>query len=75
MGLAGKWIDEMLDSIGKFFVAETTDGINREGKITGFTYRSFKLNGKMVELPIEIEINGDPNDRLPLDRINHMSIK
>lgn len=71
---AGTWIDTMVDSIGEFMRLETTDGVNREGKITGFTYRSFVLNGKKVEMPIEVEVNGDPSDRIPLDRVEKMTI-
>lgn len=70
----GKWIDTMMDSIGEFMRLETTDGVSREGKITGYTTRKFKLNGKVVELPTEVEVNGDPNDRIPLDRIEFMDI-
>jgi len=32
------------------------------------------LNGKQVKWPIEIEVNGDPNDRISLDCVQKMSI-
>lgn len=70
----GAWIDEMMDSIGEHMRLETTDGVAREGKITGFTTREFKLNGKVVGMPTEVEVNGDPSDRIPLDRLEWMTI-
>ncbi len=69
-----RWIDEMVDSVGEFMRLETSDGVQREGKITGFTYREFELNGKTVSFPIEVEVNGDPTDRIPLDRVDRMTI-
>jgi translation initiation factor IF-1 len=71
---ASKWIDRMIGSLGKHFDLETSDGVVRSGKITGFTYRTMKLNGDVVEFPAEIEVNGDPNDRIPLDRIDRLTI-
>jgi len=70
----GEWVDTILDSTGEFMRLETSDGVRREGKISGFTYRTFKLNGQEVKWPTEIEVNGDPNDRIPLDRVAHMTI-
>lgn len=65
----GKWIDDIHASMGKFFTLETTDGIRREGRITGIRARNYKFNGGDVELPTEIELNGDPTDTVPMDRI------
>ncbi len=70
----GKWIDELINSEGEFMHLETTDGVNREGKISGFTYREFALNGEQVSFPVEIEVNGDPSDRIPLFRIEKLII-
>ena len=72
--MPGKWIDTLTTSINEFMRLETTDGVHREGRITGFTYRKFEINGDIAELPIEIEINGDPSDRVPLDRVLRMTI-
>ena len=71
----GKWIDELIESVGEFVSLETVDGVMREGRISGFTYRSFIFNGDEVQLPIEIEVNGDPNDRIPIDRIATFDIE
>jgi len=70
----GEWIDEMGKSEGQFMRLETTDGTFRSGRISGFAYKSFLLNGKQVKWPIEIEVNGDPNDRISLDCVQKMSI-
>jgi hypothetical protein len=71
----GNWIDKLVESVGEFMSLETTDGILREGRISGFTYRSFILNGDEVQLPIEIEVNGDPSDRIPIDRIAKIDLE
>lgn len=70
----GEWVEKMVAAIGEYFRLETTDGVRRSGKITGFTFRTFHLNEVRVNWPIEIEVNGDPNDRIPLDCIQKMSI-
>lgn len=70
----GKWIDELIDSIDKFVWLETTDGLERQGKITGYSTRKFTLNGKTVHIPIDIELNGDTGDRVPLDRVARMKL-
>lgn len=69
-----KWIDTITNSIGKNVYLETTDGIRRSGRISGLTCRTMKFNGDKADLPTEIELNGDPNDRIPLDRVTWMDI-
>ena len=64
----GWWIDYLIQSTGKNIHLETSDGVHREGMITGFTFRSMELNGNTVEFPIEVELNKDPSDRIPLER-------
>ena len=71
---ASKWIDTMVDSAGKHFWLETTDGVEREGKITGFKYRNIEVNGEIVSWPIEIEINNDSMDTIPLDRVARIRV-
>jgi len=70
----GKWIDDLLNSIDKFVWLETTDGLERQGKITGYSTRKFVLNGKTVHIPVEIELNNDSSDRVPLDRVAKMKL-
>jgi len=71
---AGTWIDQIMDSVGRHFWVETSDGVVREGKISGITTRSMSMNDQSVEMPIEIEVNGDPNDRIPLDRMARFKV-
>ena len=70
----GEWVETIVASIGEFFRLETTYGIRRSGKITGFTFRTFFLNDVLISMPIEIEVNGDPGDRITLDCVKTMSI-
>lgn len=63
------WIDAIVDGVGRHFWLETTDGVEREGKITGFATKSINLNGQEVNWPTEIEINGDSMDTIPLARV------
>lgn len=70
----GEWVDVVMDSVGHHMYLETTDGINRRGKITGITCREFMFNGFKVEMPTEIEVNGDPSDRVPLDRLSKLVV-
>lgn len=68
-------IDRLLGASGRFVDLETMEGLHREGKLTGWTMRQFKINGQDVDWPEELELNGDPNDRIPLDRIASINIQ
>jgi len=70
----GKWIDFLNDSVEKNVNFETVDGVQRGGRLSGVTFRSFLLNKKEVKFPTEIELNGDPNDRVPIERILRMEV-
>lgn len=70
----GWWVDYLVQSIGKTIHLETYDGVRRSGKATAYTFRSFELNGATVELPIEVELNNDKSDRIPLDRCKIISV-
>lgn len=67
--LTSEWMDHLIDSVDKFFNLETTDGVVREGRISGFSFREFTYNEEVVSIPTEIEVNGDANDRIPVNRI------
>jgi hypothetical protein len=71
---SGDWIVRLLTSVDSYANLVTTDGIERGGRITGFQLRSFIFNGKKIDVPTEIELNGDPNDRIPLDRIAQLDV-
>jgi hypothetical protein len=71
----GAWVDEIYNSVGKFMTLETLDGINREGRLSGLRLRNIILNGEPVDVIIELEVNGDPTDCIPMDRIAKMSFQ
>lgn len=70
----GYWIDSLYTNIGCYLDLETTDGVRREGKLTSMTFRQFTMNNRKVNIPDEIEINGDPTDKIPISRIMNLNI-
>lgn len=70
----GKWIEKISSSVGKHFELMTTDGVSRSGKITKVVCDVFIFNDKEVKMPVEIEINGDPMDKVPLSRLTKLNI-
>ncbi|MGW8177314.1 MAG: hypothetical protein ACWGQW_00735 [bacterium] len=72
--IKGKWIDELVHNVGQFIRLETSDGIDREGRLSGLKSRSIKWNGEEVEIITELELNGDPYDSVPLDRISELEL-
>lgn len=68
------WLNELGDSTGDFIRLETSDGIVREGKITGLRTRAIQFNNEQELMPTEVELNGDPNDTVALDRIIRLDI-
>lgn len=72
--IKGKWIDELVRNVGQFIRLETSDGIDREGRLSGLKSRSIKWNGEEVEIITELELNGDPYDSVPLDRISELEL-
>jgi len=70
----GKWIDELVNSVGEFVRLETSEGIQREGRISGFEMRHIVFNEIGIDIPTEIELNGDPNDRVPIERLKKINI-
>lgn len=71
---AGEWMDAVAASVGKFIHIETGDGVSREGKLTGLRTREIIMNGKPVDMPIAIELNGDPNDFIDFEVIFRFDI-
>jgi hypothetical protein len=70
----GRWIDELLKSLKKNIYLETSEGVVREGKLTGFTIRELEFNNSTVEVITELELNQDPMDRIPFDRLTKVEI-
>lgn len=67
--VSGAWIDELVGGLGQYFKVETLDGVVRDGRFTSIRSRELQLDGRTVALPTEVEINGDPMDTVPIDRI------
>ncbi len=67
--VTGDWIEQLVGGAGKRIRLEMDDGAMREGWLSGLTTRSINFNFVDVLIPIELEINGDPRDRVPLERI------
>lgn len=72
--IKGKWIDELVHTIGQYVRLETGDGIVREGRLSGLGSRQLRWNGEPVEILTELELNGDPADRIPLQRIIDLEV-
>jgi hypothetical protein len=70
----GVWIDALVSSIGDFVSIETTDGVMREGRLSGVVTKKFEMNDIIVELPSELELNGDPNDRIQISMLKKIEI-
>ena len=72
---AGQWIETIVEAVGKKYVRlETAQGVDRSGKLSGIRTRAINFNGETVDIPIELELNGDPTDTVPLNIISKLSI-
>jgi hypothetical protein len=71
----GKWIDDIVDATSKYCYIETTDGVLRQGRISGLKLSSLVLNGEKVEIVTEIELNGDISDSVPINRLAKLTIQ
>lgn len=72
--VSGEWIDEIVAATGQYIQLETSDGIRREGRLSGLRTRKLRWEGRDVLIPTELELNGDPNDSVPLDRISDLAL-
>lgn len=71
---AGKWIDDIINAVGKYVTMETTDGVRREGKLSGYRSRNVVLNGKIQEVVTDLELNSDPADTVPFASLDSLTI-
>jgi len=62
-------MDEINGSLGEFIRLETTDGLIREGKLSGLRTRQLLLDDAEVDIITEVELNGDPTDTVAINRI------
>lgn len=70
----GWWISAMVAEVGNYISFETTDGLIREGKLSGLRSQSLEWNNEDVEILTEIEMNGDPYDTVPINRIKRIEL-
>lgn len=70
----GMWIDQLSEAVGKNIHLETMEGVFREGKLTGLRMRDIEMNGKAVDYPEAIELNGDPTDYIDFILIRRITI-
>jgi len=69
------WEIELEALVGRHCYLETEDGMQREGKITGIRTRPFRLAGDVVQVPLAIELNGDPRDLIEFLRLKKVDIQ
>jgi len=72
--ISGGWIDTMVENVGNHITLETTDGVVREGRMTGLSSQSLLWDGSPVEILTEVELNGDPYDTVPINRIKSIEL-
>lgn len=65
----GAWIDTVANGVGKYVNLETSDGVQRGGRMTGIRWKKIKFNGKSVDIVHELELNGDPTDTVDIWRL------
>lgn len=71
----GKWIDDLFGAVGSYIHLETTDGVKRSGKLTGFRTKTIKFNGVDQDIIIELEVNGDPTDCIQMANMASLTIE
>ncbi len=71
---SGKWVDDLVGLIGQYVKIETLDGCLREGRLSGLGWALFHVNGGEVRRPTDFELNGDPNDKITLERVKKISL-
>lgn len=74
MKKAGAWIDTIVGSVNRYVHLETSDGIQREGRMTGYRTKNVRLNGKPEEFITELELNGDPTDTIDISSLASIDI-
>jgi hypothetical protein len=70
----GFWIDVLVQSVGKYIKLETKDGIRREGRLSSLENEIIIFNDEEVELIKELQLNNDPFDSVPFERVKEFEI-
>jgi len=55
--------------IGQNIYVETRDGVQRQGRVTGMEFNEMEFMGGVLALPQNLELNGDPMDRIEFSHI------
>lgn len=71
---SSKFFDALEKAINKYVEFETNIGAIRGGKITGFTHTRIKFNKTYVDIVEEIELNGDPSDRISVRELVRLEL-
>lgn len=71
----GDWIDSIFNGVGRFANLETADGVRRSGRISGLRTKMIQFNGESQEVVLEIELNGDPSDCVPVGGLASLTIQ
>jgi len=73
--ISGNWIDALTTQVDKFITLETTDGVVRQGRMTGFGTQRIILDGSVIEVLVGIQLNGDLSDEVPINRLAKITIE
>lgn len=71
MGSAPKveWNIDLTALMNKPVVLETKEGHVRTGKVTAVEWQDLKLNDVIVQVPVEIELDGSWTERVPFAQL------
>jgi len=61
--------------IGQYVQVETSDGVYREGKITGVDFFDFFVGEETWRLPVTIQLNNDSTDRIDFKQLRAMKLR
>jgi hypothetical protein len=64
-----KWEIDLKLAEGSNVRLETNEGVYREGRLSKVTTKKLPFLGRDVLLPEALELNSDPNDRIPFSTI------
>jgi hypothetical protein len=70
----GNNVSRLLNSIDSWVNLETLHGVIREGRLSGWSCHTFQLDGNDVQIPVSIELNGDPTDTVNLRDVRKIDL-
>lgn len=68
------WEIDLSPMIGRDVQIETVDGIRRAGRISSVGFRELRFNDGIVNIPVHVELNGDPLDQIPFTHMGSIEI-